>query len=682
MSDSFSLDDSLLTIKGIGQAQLDKFDSINVRNIADLIDYFPRKYIDYSNLSSINQLQPGEICIKAKIDKVSNRYSRRGLVITEATAFDDSGVVKIIWFNQAYRKKSIVNDRDYLINGRFGLFSGRLVINNPSLEQVSDFPVNGARIVPIYKASKLISSRLIRLTIAKIFRSDFQLPEYLPPDIVKKNNLMDYSKTIKQIHFPDSFSELERAKHRIAFNEVINLFLASHLNRQQLALQHALKISPNLTLINDFIERLPFHLTDSQKQIAWQIMLDFQKEYPMNRLVEGDVGSGKTIVALLSSISLVSQGYQVCFLAPTEVLARQHYETISSLLKVVNLDQTVEILIGSTKAKDKILIKQKIKDNQILLIIGTHALLQDDVQFGSLALVIVDEQHRFGVKQRQALQQKTTYQPHLLALSATPIPRSLALTVFGELSISRLTEKPAGTKDVTTEIVTENNLQKVYDFTKSRLNQGEQVFIVCPAIIEDNFLSGKSVETIYRDLKSGVFKDYKLGLIHGQLKANLKNEVMDNFVNHRIDILIATTVIEVGVDVPNATVMIIMNADQFGLAQIHQLRGRVGRGQIAGYCFLVGDNRILQNDRIKILKKYNDGFYLAEEDLKLRGPGAIYGQTQHGSFDLRFANLDDHDLLQEARLAAQDILKLDPKLVKYKELKKKIENLNNISRLN
>jgi len=682
MSENFSLNDSIVTIKGIGQAQLDKFSSINIYTIADLIDYFPRKYIDYSHLTKISELQPGEISIKAKIDKVSNRYTRRGLVITEATAFDDSGIVKIIWFNQAYRKKSIIQDREYLINGRFGLFSGRLVINSPSLELVSDFPVNGARIVPIYKASKLISSRLIRLTMAKIFRSNFKVNEYLPQSIVKKNHLIDYFQALKQIHFPDSFSDLEQAKKRIAFNEVLNLFIASHLNRQQLSLHHSLKIKPDLSLINKFIDSLPFNLTNSQKQVSWQIMLDLQKDYPMNRLVEGDVGSGKTIVALLSSISLIKQGYQVCFLAPTEVLARQHYQTMSNLLKSVKLDQTVGLLIGSTKTKDKSLIKQKIKNDQILLIIGTHALLQDDVQFGSLALVVVDEQHRFGVKQRQALQQKTTYQPHLLSLSATPIPRSLALTIFGELSISRLIEKPSLMKDITTEIVTEHNLNQVYDFTKSKLDQAQQAFIVCPAITEDNFLRGKSVETIYNELKSTIFKDYKVGLIHGQLKTNLKNQVMSDFVNHRLDILIATTVIEVGVDVPNATVMIILDADQFGLAQIHQLRGRVGRGQIAGYCFLVGDQKILQNDRIKILKNYNDGFYLAEADLKLRGPGAIYGDNQHGSLDLRFANLDDHDLLHAARISAEEILKLDPKLLKYKQLRKKIENLNNISRLN
>ncbi len=682
MSSNLSINDLISNLNGIGPIQRTKFESINISSILDLIYYFPRKYIDYSNLVSINDLTPGDVCFKATIDKVSGRYSKRGLHITEAVAYDQTGSVKLIWFNQPYRKQTIKHDVVYLINGKFNLFSGRLLMNNPSLELMSDFPVNSARIIPIYSATKLISSKIIRQTMATIFKNDLQLPESLPEETLSKLQLMSLKQALYEVHFPKSFDSLEKAKYRIAFDEVLILFLAARINKKNLAKEHALKIDANIELVKNFIQTLNFKLTNSQRQIIWQILLDFQKDYPMNRLVQGDVGSGKTIVALITSLNFLINNFQVCFIAPTEVLAIQHYHTITELLKAIHLDDQVVLLTGSTNPQLKIKIKDQINHNKVKFIIGTHALLQEDVKFSNLAFIIVDEQHRFGVKQRQAIQDKTSYQPHMLALSATPIPRSLALTLFGELSISRLKDKPINHYPVTTEVIPESNIKLVYKTIREKVNNNEQVFIVCPAITSDNFFKGKSVEFIYQELKEKVFSDLNLGLIHGQLKPKIKNEVMQKFIDHKIDILVATTVIEVGVDVPNATVMVIFDADQFGLAQIHQLRGRVGRGEKSGFCFLVGGRDIKQNARIKILEKSSDGFYLAEEDFRIRGAGSIYGENQHGALDLKFAHLDDKKLLDKARVESQKIFKSDPELIQYKIIKDKIEKLNNISLLN
>ena len=682
MSSDLFVNDSIGDLNGVGSVIQNKFESIGVFSILDLIYYFPRKYIDYSKLVLINDLRPGDVSFKATINKISGRYSKRGLHITEAVAYDQTGSVKLIWFNQPYRKQSVKSDVVYLINGRFGLFSGRLLVNNPSIELMSDFPINSARIIPIYSATKLISSKLIRQTMATVLKNDMQLPESLPDEILDKFGLISLKEALSEVHFPKSFISLEKAKYRIAFDEVLTLFLAAHINKKNLAKAHALKLEPNVELVKDFIKTLQFELTSSQRQIIWRILLDFKKNYPMNRLIEGDVGSGKTIVALIASLNFLINNFQVCFIAPTEILAIQHYHTIVELLKPMKLDHEVILLTGSNSLKQKIVIKEQIYQNKMKFIIGTHALLQEDVKFNNLALIIVDEQHRFGVKQRQIIQSKTVYQPHVLALSATPIPRSLALTLFGELSISRLKDKPLNRYPVKTEVISEDNIELVYQIIRDKVKNKEQVFIVCPAITNENFFRGKSVEFIYQELKNKVFPNFNIDLIHGQLKSKAKNEIMQKFIDRQIDILVSTTVIEVGVDVPNATLMVIFDADQFGLAQIHQLRGRVGRGKKAGLCFLIGDSHIKQNSRIKILEKSNDGFYLAEEDLKIRGAGSIYGENQHGALDLKFAHLDDKELLNKARLASQKIFKLDPELVQYKIIKDKIEKLNNIFLLN
>ncbi len=679
---NLKLDSSLSEIKGVGQVLVKNFDSIGILTIRDLLFYFPRRYDDYSNVVKIVNLRPGLVSIEVIINQISGRYLRRGLHITEALVSDSTGSIKLIWFNQPYRAKSLIKNVSYYVSGKFELRSSRFVIMNPSVELVSDFPFNTARIIPVYRANRNISVRQIRQAIGLVFKANIKIPESLPSNIVKQHTLISLYEALYLVHFPESFSRLNQARYRLGFEEVLALFLASFKNKEFLKKTHSKVINFNEPLAKKFVSSLPFKLTDSQRKVIWQIYLDLEKDLPMNRLIEGDVGSGKTVVALMAALMVINQGWQVVFMAPTEVLARQHAQTINDLLTPLGLSDKVDLLVGSKSLKEKQLTKQNLREGKTALIIGTHALLEPDVLMDKLALVIVDEQHRFGVEQRKALQLKAGSMPHLLSLSATPIPRSLALTLFGELSISRLLEKPAKRLKIKTKIIVEENIKCVYQVMRDEMNKGRQVFVVCPLIVRDNFFKGKSVELIYQQFKKEVFQGYRLGLLHGKMKPKDKNTVMDNFVKHELDLIVTTTVIEVGVDVPNATVMVILDVDQFGLAQIHQLRGRIGRGSEQGYCFLVGDYSITKNPRIRCLEDLDDGFQLAELDLKLRGPGALYGLSQHGTLDLRFASLDDKNLIESAKKAANNFMISSDSLIKYKELNEKVVYLSKISNLN
>ncbi len=679
---SLNLDSQLLDVKGIGQVFIKNLNSIGISTVEQLLFYVPRRYDDYSNILSIVNLKPGLVSVEVVINQISGRYVRGGLHITEALASDSTGSIRLVWFNQPYRVKSILKDVPYFVSGKFELRSSRFAIMNPSVELVSDFPVNTARIIPVYRANRNISVRQIRQAIAIIFKNDINISETLPPDIIQDNQLITLKEALYLIHFPESFARLDQAKYRLSFEEVLALSLASIRNKAQLKKSHSKVVEFKADLAQKFVGLLPFKLTDSQKKVIWQIYLDLQKDLPMNRLVEGDVGSGKTVVALMAALMVMAKNWQIVFMAPTEVLARQHAKTVNDLLVPLGLEDKVALLVGSQSVKEKQLIKQKLKANKILFIIGTHALLEPDVLMDNLALIIVDEQHRFGVEQRKVIQLKAGSMPHLLSLSATPIPRSLALTLFGELAISRLLEKPAKMLKIKTKIVVEDDINSVYLAMRRQIDKGRQIFVVCPQIVTDNFFHGKSVEVIYDQFRKETFKNYRLGLLHGKMKPKDKNIIMDNFVQHELDIIVSTTVIEVGVDVPNATVMVILDADQFGLAQIHQLRGRIGRGANQGYCFLVGDYSIKQNPRIKYLEKLDDGFELAELDLKLRGPGALYGLSQHGTLDLRFTDLEDIVLIKSARKAAENFMKLPNNLVQYKKLNEKVIYLSKISNLN
>ncbi|HSX27722.1 MAG TPA: ATP-dependent DNA helicase RecG, partial [Patescibacteria group bacterium] len=518
--------------------------------------------------------------------------------------------------------------------------------------------------------------------IKQLMPEIYSLPETLPSWLIKKQDLISRSEATGTIHFPKNAATLQQAKRRLGFEEVFGLTLASLLNKYELMKEHALAIPFEEKLAKDFVKHLPFKLTDDQRRTIWQIYLDIQKEQPMNRLVEGDVGSGKTVVAVMAAVMAVREGFQVALMAPTEILARQHAETIHDLLEPLGLADQLSLLIGSLKPAQKKTAYARIKSGDVRFIVGTHALIQEKVDMHKLGLIIIDEQHRFGVEERKRLQAKAGHAVHILSMTATPIPRSLALTLYGEMELSIIASKPPGRKPIITKLWSPNSRAQLYKKIEEELASGGQMFVVCPTIQESDILPTKSAEEVFKELNQGPFKHRKLGLIHGRMKSEDKETVMRKFVEHEIDILVATTVIEVGVSVPNATVMLIESPERFGLAQIHQLRGRVGRGVRQGYCYLVLSDSKSPSRRLKALESSSDGFKLAEMDLEIRGPGAIYGTFQHGQLDLRIAKLSDVKLISSARRAAQEFIDKQENLLKYKQLNEQVQKLRAITNLN
>lgn len=676
------LESSLTELKGVGPAVATKFAQLGLKTAGQLINYYPRRYDDYSNLTPIHKLAPGPVTLEAKITSINGRYVRRGMHITEAIASDDTGSTRLVWFNQPYREASMKRNQLYYISGNFELAHQRFAIQNPSTELASDFPVNTARIIPIYRETKGLNSRQIRAAMAQLVPQIMKLPETLPSWLVTGHGLMSRAEAIMAIHFPDDADQLEAARRRLGFEEVFQLSLASLLNKQEFAREKAPAVVFHEALAKDFVRHLAFKLTDAQRKVVWQIYVDMQKTQPMNRLVEGDVGSGKTVVAAMAAVMVLHAGHQVALMAPTELLARQHAETVHQLLKPLNYHHQVGLLVGSMTAKQKEAAREQIKAGKIRFMVGTNALIQESVDMHGLELIIIDEQHRFGVDQRKELQAKAGHMPHVLSLTATPIPRSLALTLYGELDISILDVKPKGRKPIKTAIVSPNSRAQLYAKIDEQLAAGRQMFVVCPLISESTVLDANSAEKVYEQLHKKEFKHRRIGLLHGKQKTADKNAIMQQFVDGELDILVATTVIEVGIDVPNATVMLIENAERFGLAQIHQLRGRVGRSDHQGYCYLLLGDSSPPSRRLRALESSNDGFRLAELDLELRGPGAIYGQAQHGQLDLRIAKLTDVKLITEARLAAQQFIDHSEKLLNYKQLHAQVSRLRAVTNLN
>jgi ATP-dependent DNA helicase RecG len=675
-------EDSITSLRGIGEASAKLFARLGIHTLHDLADNYPRAYEDYSSVTPISKLRPGTVTIRARITTVTGRYVRRGMHITEAIASDASGSIRLVWFNQPYRATSIKHDKEYYISGMFALAYRRFAIQSPTIELVSDFPVNTARIVPVYRETKGLTSRQLRQATQQCLPYIHGLPETLPTWLVDEQKLISLSEAIEQLHFPASGEHLARAKERLGFEEVFRLALTSLLNKQEILSERAPTVMFDERVAKAFTAHLPFRLTDAQRRAIWQIYLDMQKSTPMNRLVEGDVGSGKTVVAAMAAVMVMHSGHQVAFMAPTEILARQHADTITSLLRPLGLDSQVGLLIGSMTANQKSRARQAIADGRLRFIVGTHALVQESVSMRELELIIIDEQHRFGVEQRKALIAKAGHMPHVLNLTATPIPRSLALTLYGELDISILDTKPAGRQPVVTRLCAPTSRAEVNKEIAAELESGRQAFVVCPIISESSVSDAASAEKVYERLKNRDFKRFNVGLLHGKMRAEDKAAVMQDFLDHRIDILVATTVIEVGVDVPNASVMLVESADRFGLAQIHQLRGRIGRGGHKGYCYLMMSGDQAPSPRMRALERTNDGFKLAELDLSMRGPGAIYGTTQHGQLDLRIAQLSDTKLIARARAAAQVFLDRHERMENYPDLSQHVKRLQAVSNLN
>ena len=675
-------DSPVTVVKGVGDGVAEKLAMLGVRTVGDLIDYYPRRYNDFSHVSSARAIKPGPVTIEAVIKQVKGRYVRRGMHITEAVASDATDSVRLIWFNQPYREGAIKPGQSYFISGVYELSRTRFSIMNPSMELVSEFPVNTARIVPIYREMKGINSNQIRRFMRETVPFMRQLPETLPAWLIKEEQFISRAEALEAMHFPKDGDALETAKKRLAFEEVFELSLASLLNKYELLQDTSLAIPFKEKLAKQFVRHLPFELTDAQRKVVWQIYQDMQKTQPMNRLVEGDVGSGKTVVATMAALMAIAEGYQVAFMAPTELLARQHADTVFGLLEPLGMHDKVALLVGGMNTAQKQTAYVHIAKGKAQFIIGTHALIQEKVDMHKLGLVVIDEQHRFGVDQRRKLMAKAGHMPHLLSLTATPIPRSLALTLYGELDVSILDSKPPGRKPVATEICSPNSRAQLYAKIAQELDAGRQMFVVCPLITESSASKANSVEKVHEQLSRHDFKHRTVGLLHGKMKSAEKQDIMDRFVKHELDILVSTTVIEVGVDVPNASVMLIEAADRFGLAQIHQLRGRVGRGGPHGYCYLMMSDSSAPPKRLKALERSNDGFKLAELDLSLRGPGAIYGTMQHGQLDLRIAKLTDIKLIARARAVAQDYIGRQEDLLQYPQLYEHVARLRAVTNLN
>ena len=670
----------LAKIKGIGVKTGEQFALAGINTVGDLINFLPRAYEDYSHITLISNIVPGKSTIKARCEKIATRPVRRGLRITTATLADNSGKLQAVWFNQPYRETQLKSGEEFFFSGEFEFNYNRYQLTNPSAELVKDMPVQTDRILPVYRSIKGLKTTLVRKILSELRPLISMLPETLPKNIISEEKLLSRSDAILAMHFPKNDDDIEKARERLAFEELFQLLLASQLNRQENSKLIGWHIPFKQSVVADFVKRLPFKLTDAQRIAAWEIIQDLEHKTPMNRLLQGDVGSGKTVVAGLVACQVAHFDLQTAIMAPTEILATQHAETLIKLLQPIGIN--VGLLTGSVKGKKRTLLYEQIANGNVNVVVGTHALIQDTVNFHKLGFVVIDEQHRFGVEQRQQLLKKSEHMPHMLAMTATPIPRSLALTVYGELDISILNELPAGRKPIITKIWSPNSRAGLYEKVDEELSKGRQAYVVC-SLIEDNIQNEiKSVQAEHKKLQNSIFKHRKMGLLHGKIKSDEKDAVMQSFSRGEIDILVSTTVIEVGVDVPNATVMLIENADRFGLSQLHQLRGRVGRSEHQSYCYLITSTSAKPSKRLIEIEKSNDGFYLAEVDLKLRGPGEIYGRAQHGELNLQIATLSDTRMIHRVQKQAKAFVESNVNLLEYKELMNQVQYYQRLTTLN
>lgn len=675
-----NLNSSLSKVKGVGPKVGEQLAAAGLNTIDDLINFLPRTHEDFSHVTDIINIQPGKATIRAKCEKISTRPVRRGLRITTATLADKTGKLQAVWFNQPYRETQLKGGDEFYFSGEFEFSYNRYQFTNPSTELVKDVPVQTDRILPVYRAIKGLKSQLVRKILNELRPLMQFLPETLPQSIIEGEKLMTRSQALMAMHFPNDIADVAKARERLAFEELFQLLLASQLNRVENSKLKGWKIPFNQPVVAGFVKQLPFDLTPAQRRAAWEIIQDLERPTPMNRMLQGDVGSGKTIVAGIAACQVAHSGLQTAFMAPTEILAAQHAETLSKLLQPLNV--SVALLTGSVKGKARKTLYEQIESGGVDVVVGTHALIQAKVHFHKLGFVVIDEQHRFGVEQRQKLLDKSEHMPHLLAMTATPIPRSLALTVYGELDISIINELPKGRKPIISKIWSPNSVDQLYAMIDQEIAAGHQAYVIC-SLIEDNPDNElKSVEAEYKKLRSTIFKHRRIGLMHGKMKAGEKDEVMQKFINREIDILVSTTVVEVGVNVPNATCILIENADRFGLSQLHQLRGRVGRSDYQSYCFLVNSTSAKPTQRLREIEKSNDGFYLAEVDMRLRGPGEIYGKAQHGVLNLQIASLADTKLIARTQKNAKQFVESGKNLLKYNQLADQVKYYQRLTTLN
>lgn len=650
---------------------------LGIQTAQDLLLFFPRKYLDFSSLTAIKHLVAGQpVTVQAKVTSIASRFSFRSrMSVAEAIVSDGSGSLRVVWFNQGYLAKSLAKGEEFFLSGTPEYYKGVLQLTNPVHEKASEFPLHTSRIVPVYSLPEKLYPKTFRNIISKALSLASTVHDPLPKSVLARQHLPKLADCLHQLHFPSNFEQLRRAKTRLAFEEIFTNQLLAQKHKLELEKKQSHVVKFDEGLVKKFLSQLPFELTPGQKRAAWDILQDIEKPRPMNRLLEGDVGSGKTLVALIAALEAALQGFQVALLSPTEILARQHFETAQKYFPILGAKAallTAHYSLLDSGKTEKRKLQKLIAEGMPALYIGTHALLQEKVSFPGLSLVIVDEQHRFGVEQRASLMSQKGKVPHLLSLSATPIPRTLQLAYYGELDISQIKTKPAGRKPIATKLVENSQREGAYEFVRQQLKEGRQAFVITPLIEESEKLEAKAASTEAEALKK-VFPEFTLGLMHGRLKGAEKEKVMRGFLENETQILVSTSVVEVGVDVPNASVMLIEGAERFGLAQLHQFRGRVGRSSHQSYCLLFTekeDEEVLE--RLKEFSKTHDGFTLAELDLKIRGFGELYGQLQSG-WNFKYFNPSYVSLIPPAREESLKLLQEDFELNGYPELKEKIQ---------
>ncbi len=684
---AITLDSPVTALKRVNPKTAGQLAKLEVNTVRDLLYHFPHRHIDYSRRAKVSELWPGqELTVVGKISEsreIPLGRSRRKAA--EVVLTDDTGSVKVTWFNQGFLARTLKPGTNVAISGKVDAFNNRPVFESPDYDilRPGQEAVSTGRLVPVYPLTAGLVGRTLRGLTWQVLEEHLKgLEETAPEEMLSRTSLLPLSDALRQAHYPDSLQSRDRARRRLAFDELLTLQLSVLSRRQrEIGLLEGVPIEAEADFLEGFLSSLPFTLTDAQRRCLDEVLGDMAHGTPpMNRLLQGEVGSGKTVVVLIALLAAVSRGYQGAIMVPTEVLAEQHFQTVTKLLggmadttqsenlltvylEPLGRPMTVGLLTGSTRARPRNRLKALAAEGTLDLLIGTHALIQEGVEMPRLALAVMDEQHRFGVMQRSALRQKSEENPHTLVMSATPIPRTLTLTLYGDLDISVIDELPPGRQEIQTRYVDPERREAAYGFIRREVNDGRQAFIVCPLVEESEAIEAKAATDEHERLSTEVFPDLKLGLLHGRMSSADKDKIMRQFRDGELDILVTTAVVEVGIDVPNATVMLIEGADRFGLSQLHQFRGRVGRGEHKSYCILMSENPSnLAQERLSALERTRDGFELAEIDLNLRGPGDFFGTRQSGLPNLRMAQLSDRDLLDLARQEATRIMEEDPDL--------------------
>ncbi|MDX1377919.1 MAG: ATP-dependent DNA helicase RecG [Anaerolineales bacterium] len=661
-----ALDAKLTVLQGVGPKNAESLAKLGLYTLGDMLYYFPRRYDDYSQLKPIKELFYGEqVTVIGTIDSVHSRPIRGGKAsIVEVIISDGTGGLRLSYFNQPWLANRFKKGDAISVSGKIDQYLGRLVMNSPDWEPIEVDSLHTNRIVPVYSLTGRITQKWLRNLMNQVIT--YWAPavvDALPESVRNSAKMMTLGEALLQVHFPESQDNLEAARKRLAFDEIFYLQMGVLQQKRDWKSVEARRFSVSDEWLDTRLTGLPFTLTSAQHNAVNDMRADLNSGMPMNRLLQGDVGSGKTVVAALAAAMITTNGAQAAIMAPTSILAEQHYQSFTNLLKDVHKPEEIRLLVGDTPEAEKEEIRSGLADNSVKIVIGTHAVIEGPVQFADLQFAVIDEQHRFGVEQRAELRSKGT-NPHLLVMTATPIPRSLALTLYGDLDLSIMDEMPAGRQPINTFVLRPQERERAFTLLRGQLDEGKQAFIIYPLIEESEKIDARAAVDDYETLSKEVFPNRKLGLLHGKMRPAEKDETMLKFRDKEYDILVSTTVVEVGVDVPNATVMLIEGADRFGLAQLHQLRGRVGRGSDQSYCLLVPTHEDkAENERLQAMAESTDGFFLAEKDLEIRGPGEFLGTRQSGyASSLRMASITDVKLIENAREQAQNVFDKDPDL--------------------